>query len=562
MTMAGFIPSYDPREITTPSERVVAAALCSQLPKNVRVFHSYPWLREERDLDIPGKGEVIREGEADFVIVDPRFGFMVIEVKGGHMFYEPSTRRWDRRGARHPVKDPFGQAAANLRALEKILLERSFPGGPNQMPFVRARAVVFPDCDYQGTLPPGATGANLFGAKDLAVIGRKVEQLFQSYSFKPSPQGIGQAALDKILKALSSTFRLSPALWREVEDQEMQIHRLTDEQAQVLDFLGDRERAMIRGVAGSGKTMLAMIRARRFADEGKRVLFVCFNSLLADWLERQLPGEYQDRLTIRNYHKLCAEWVKRAGIPWPNAGNDPAFWKHKAPRLFEQALDRLPNDRFDAVVVDEGQDFESDWWDGLELVNRNMTDGSLFVFLDPVQRIFSEGLCYFPVLGEPFSLPVNCRNTELIAKQCGQVLGENIRTRPGAPKGREPIRLVADSSSAQATAAEKQVKEWLNAGLKPNQIAVITARSAENGCLHGKGQFAGTVLTEDLARWRSGDGVLVSTVGRFKGLEADAMVLTDVPEYGSHFRKEHLYVACSRAKHLLTIISLAPHQAL
>jgi hypothetical protein len=559
--MAALIPHYDPEDITTPSERVVAEALCAQLPKNVRVFHSYPWLRQERDLEKPGKREVIREGEADFVIVDPRYGFMVIEVKGGHMFYEPSTQRWDRRGATHPVKDPFGQAADNLRVMERILQERSFPGGPNQMPFVRARAVVFPDCDYQGTLPPGATTANLFGAKDLAVIGRKVEQLSQSYPFKASPQGIGQAILDKILMALSSTFRLTPALWREVEDQEKQIHRLTDEQAQILDFLGDRERAMIRGVAGSGKTMLAMIRARRFADEDSKVLFVCFNSLLADWLERELPEEYRNLITIRNYHKLCAEWVKRAGIPWPNAGSDAEFWKSKAPRLFEQALDRLPDDRFDAVVVDEGQDFETDWWDGLEMVNRNMTDGALFVFLDPAQRIFSESQAYLPVLGEPFTLPVNCRNTEAIANKCGQVLGENIRTRPGAPKGREPVRIVAETSAAQASAVEKQVKEWLNAGLKPSQIAVVTARSVENGCLHRKDRLAGALLTDDLARWRKGEGVLISTVGKFKGLEADAIVLTDVPEYSPYFRKEHLYVACSRAKHLLTVITLTPDQA-
>jgi hypothetical protein len=560
--MATLIPSHSPAEIPTPSERVVAEALCSQLPKDVRIFHSYPWLRQERDLDKPWQGEVIREGEADFVIVDPRFGFMVIEVKGGHMFYEPSTQRWDRRGAAHSVKDPFAQAGDNLRALEKILQERSFPGGPAQMPFVRARAVVFPDCDYQGTLPPGATNSNLFGARDLAKIGRKVEQLFQSYPFNPSPQGIGQALLDKILMALSSTFRLTPALWRELEDQERQIHRLTDEQSRILDFLGERDRATIRGVAGSGKTMLAMIRARRFADEGKSVLFVCYNSLLAEWLERDLPESYRDLVKIRHYHKLCAEWVKRAGISWPNAGSNPEFWKSTAPRLFEQALDSLPEDRFDAVVVDEGQDFESGWWDGLEMVNRNMTDGALFVFLDPVQRIFSDSQCYYPALGEPFTLPVNCRNTESIAKRCGQVLGENIRTRAGTPKGRDPIRIMADTAASQATATEKQVREWLNDGLKPNQIAVVTARSAENGSLYGATRLAGVALTDDLVKWRSGDGILLTTVGKFKGLETDAMVLTDVPDFSTYFRKEHLYVACSRAKHLLTVISLVPHAAL
>ena len=552
--MATLIPNCDPASIANDPERVVAEALCAQFPKDVRIFHSYPWLRLDRDLDKPWQGEVIREGEADFVIVDPRFGFMVIEVKGGQMLYEPFTRRWDRRGSTHAVKDPFEQASRNLFALETMLKERSFPG--QELPFVRSRAVVFPDCDYQGTLPPGAAAANLFGAKDLAGVGKKVETLFRSYTFKPPAQGIGQANLDKILAALTSTFRLTPALWRELADQDRQLHRLTEEQVHVLDFLGERKRAMIGGVAGSGKTMLAMIRSRRFADEGKNVLFVCFNSLLADWLERELPDEYRECITIRNYHKLCAEWVRRAGFPWPNAGGDPAFWKKTAPRLFEQALDRLPDERFDAVVVDEGQDFEADWWDGLEMVNREMTDGPLFIFHDPAQRIFSGNTQYYPALGEPFELPTNCRNTEAISKQCGRVIDKVIPVRANTPMGRAPVKLTAATADVQRATVDKQVREWTQAGIKPGQIAVVTARRAEDGCAYGCDRIGNVPATTDLDLWRAGKAVLVSTVGKFKGLETDALVLTDVPAIGQGFRKEHLYVACSRARHLLTVVFL------
>lgn len=404
------------------------------------------------------------------------------------------------------------------------MIQRSFPG-PNPMPFVRTRAVVFPDCDYHGTLPPGAESANLFGAKDLAGLGGKIEALFKSYAFKPDGSGIGKAALDGILKALTSTFRLVPALWREAE---------------------------IHGVAGSGKTKLAMIRARRFADDGKSVLLVCFNSLLAEWLQAELPEEYKGRITIRNYHKLCAEWVKEAGLVWPSA-QGPGFWKSEAPRLFEHASDLLDR-RFDAVVVDEAQDFETEWWDGLELVNAEMMDGPLFIFHDPAQHIFSDSPQSYPALGEPFVLPVNCHNTERISKQCGEVIGKVIPVHLGSPEGREPVILKVGSGAAQAQAAEKQVKTWLHDGLKPNQIAVVTAKRSEAGCLHGKANLAGVALSEDLGKWRAGKAILVSTVGKFKGLEADAMVLTDVPPVGLNFRKEHLYVAYSRAKHLLTVV--------
>jgi Nuclease-related domain len=549
--MAKLIPAHDPAEIENAPERTVAEALCKQLPSDVRIFHSYPWMRKERDLDKPWQGEVIREGEADFVIVDPRYGIMVIEVKGGQMFYESATRRWDRRGATHAVKDPFEQASRNLFTLEKLVKDRSFPGG--ELPFVRTRAVVFPDCDFYGTLPPGVVRENLVVASDLAKIGAKIEALFQSYAFRASPSGIGKAALDGILIALTSTFRLVPALWREIEDQERQIFRLTEQQAQLLDFLGSRKRAAVEGVAGSGKTKLAMIRARRFADEGKEVLFVCYNKLLADWLRDELPEEYRERITVLHYHGLCAEWVKEAKLAWPNVGNDPGFWKGTAPRLFEQALDRLPK-RFDAVVVDEAQDFESSWWDGLELVNAGMTDGPLYVFYDPAQRIFSREEQMMPALGEPFSLGTNCRNTKAISSQCGKVIGKEIKVMAGTPMGKEPQWIEARTPEEQRKSLEKQVKEWIASGLKPNQIVVVAAKTLESSCCATMNLIGGVPVTEKLDDWQNGKALLQTTLGKFKGLEVDAMVLVDVPAIDGNFRKEHLYVACSRARHLLTIL--------
>ena len=551
--MAKLIPNYDPSAITLAPERKVAEVLCAQLPKEVRVFHSYPWMRKERDLDKPWQGEVIREGEADFVIVDPRYGIMVLEVKGGQMLYDPASRRWDRRGATHAVKDPFEQASRNLFTLEKLVKDRSFPGA--ELPFVRTRAVVFPDCDFQGTLPPGVVRENLIGAADLDKIGKKIESLFQSYAFKPSTDGIGKAALDGIMNALTSTFRLVPALWREVEDQERQIFRLTEQQSQLLDFLGSRDRAAVEGVAGSGKTKLAMIRARRFADEGKDVLFVCFNKMLAEWLLDELPEEYRQRITVRHYHGLCAEWVKEARMMWPNVGDGTAFWNVEAPRLFEQALDRLPK-RFDAVVVDEGQDFETSWWDGLELVNAGMTEGPLYVFYDPAQRIFWANSQLMPALGQPFSLATNCRNTAAISDHCGKVLGKAIKVMAGTPKGSEPIFISAPTTDEQRKALDKQVREWNAAGLKPNQIAVVAAKKLEASCCAGMTHIGGLQVTERLDEWRNGKALLRTTLGKFKGLEADAMVLVDVPGLDANFRKEHLYVACSRARHLLTVVEM------
>ena len=114
-------------------------------------------------------------------------------------------------------------------------------------------------------------------------------------------------------RGLSPIFKLLPLLYR-IEEQEEALFRMTEEQERLLDFLGDNDRAMIRGVAGSGKTKLAMASAQRFADEGKKVLFLCFNRMLADWLKAERPEQYDGRITICTYHQLCYEWCHRAGL--------------------------------------------------------------------------------------------------------------------------------------------------------------------------------------------------------------------------------------------------------
>lgn len=558
--MAQLLPNIDPSSIQNEPERKVAEALCAQLPRTARIFHSYPWMRPERDLHRHVNQEVLREGEADFIILHPRYGIMVVEVKGGAMFYSPESNQWDRKGATHRVKDPFEQASRNMRALEDLMKRRSF-GGYAQLPFARARCVIFPHCEFEGTMPPGADRRMLFGASDLAAISGKIENLFQSQPYVPS-EPLSEHVLNGITQALISTFKLVPALWSELEEQERQIFRFTEDQIRILDVLRAHPRAAIKGVAGAGKTVLAMAKARAFAEDGKRVLLVCFNEMLASWLESQLPASYKGPITVRNYHKLCREWVRNAGLKWPRAGDDAEFFSKEAPALLEQAIDLQPQQCFDAVVVDEGQDFQRSWWDTIELINKRPTEGELYVFYDPDQQIFNKALESMPDLGIPFELPVNCRNTGSIAAHCGRILGKTIRVNAGAPSGTKPKFILARTEGDQRQAVVRQVTEWTSvpAGLRADQIAVVTRGNVEKSSMATTSMIAAKPVVADIHDWKAGKGILLTSLYRFKGLEADALILVDVeepdpaaPPYG--FKPEHFYVGSSRAKHLLTIIS-------
>jgi superfamily I DNA/RNA helicase len=305
--------------------------------------------------------------------------------------------------------------------------------------------------------------------------------------------------------------------------------------------------------------MLAMAHARRQAADGRQVLFLCFNRGLAEWLRAHVPEAEQERLRIRHFAGLCAELCREAGVRFqPPQGDEEAvrtFFRSTAPQLLEQALDRIER-RFDAVVVDEAQDFAPDWWLSVELLNSRAEEGPLYMFYDPAQNLFVEEKLTFPD-AVPYRLPYNCRNTRAIADTCGRVLGRAIPVWAEAPAGQATQLYVHEAPLQRRQAVDRQVREWLKAGLRPEQVAILSPWRQANSNLDGVDRIASHPLVTDLQAWREGRGVLFATVRSFKGLEADALVIVDVPAFGPPFTASDCYVACSRAKHLLSVIASA-----
>lgn len=555
--MARLIPKIPLDEITLKPERDVARALIEQLPADSVVYHSYPWLNPERN----NKGNtILREGEADFVLVMPDLGLLVLEVKGGAIRYDPENHLWYRLlddGRQRAIKDPFNQARHNAYALRDEIVKASFPG-EKKLPCPFGYAVVFPDCAYCGPLPPGAEASIIFSANDLPYLGRRIPVSLRNWNHQATSRPLSRQELDKLIKGLSPAFQILPVLFRRLEDQETRLFRMTEEQMNILTVLENQKKAAIQGVAGSGKTLLAMAQAQRFADQGRITLLVCYNRHLAEWLKDSLPEEYRDKITISTFHQLCRKTCLDAGMPFEiDSGNPQEFWIHEAPLLLIEAIDKSDR-RFDAIVVDEGQDFQQDWWFPLEMLLKE--DGAFFLFYDPSQNLFAEANFTIPELCNPYILPTNCRNTKRIAKLCSQVRGIDIRVRNDAPEGEEVIVKVAPTAAQQVHLCRQIVSEWLGQGrLKPSQIVIQSPRTRTNSSLKDLQAIRNVPITENLEEWKSGEGILFTTIRRFKGLEADAVLITDLVPLNSlsYFTAADLYVACSRAKHLLAMFPLA-----
>jgi len=227
---------------------------------------------------------------------------------------------------------------------------------------------------------------------------------------------------------------LAPSLATIVSEDGAALVRLTEEQFNILEVLCAFPRVGVSGGAGTGKTLVAMERARRLAAEGRRVLLLCYNRGLAAYLKPSADG-----FTVSTFHSLCDTLSTAAGLRWPTAPIGPdaqAFWLEEAPALLLQALDRLPDQRFDAVIVDEGQDFHEYWWLAVERLLRRPKDDVLWVFFDQQQNIY--GGSSWDTLGlHTAPLTYNCRNTRRIAQYAYGLVQAEPRLRAGTPEGVE-----------------------------------------------------------------------------------------------------------------------------
>ena len=554
--MARLIPKINPDEIENSGERMLAKSLISQLGAEVEVYHSFRWLAENE------RG-TLHEGECDFVVLDPANGMLFIEVKGGTLRYVPEGESWERilNGGRIQKlnKSPFDQCSRNMfNLLDRVEKEHPFIGR-GKLPFTFGYAVAFPHSRYEGTLPMGIHRDLLLDDSKCEDLKRSIQAIFDRWRKFPHPP-MGTQEMDGVRTALFPKFGILPVLWRQVEDQEERLRRLTDAQSLLLDFLARQKLAAICGVAGSGKTILAMAKAQELARSGMRTLFLCFNKPLKDWIKKVMQEDADDNLVVNNYHGLALHLCQKAQIEFWNdeEGETPAsFWEEDVPDRMMNALGILgAEDKFDAIIVDEGQDFRELWWTSMDSLFRDPENkGCYFVFYDPKQNVFSTSASLPSELGEPFDLPVNCRNTVKIAKHCADLIGIESNVLPSAPAGDEPEILNSPNFKEAFRLAAKKVNEWCQAGkggLKSSQVAVLAPSSQKDDCPE---KFGSVPMTTKFEEWRKDEGVLLSSARRFKGLEADAVVILCVPSEEPEDLMEQ-YVARSRAKHVLVVIEV------
>ena len=269
---------------------------------------------------------------------------------------------------------------------------------------------------------------------------------------------------------------------------ELRADQLTQDQAAMLDKLRAFPRLRVVGGAGTGKTYLALEQARRRAREGDRVALLCYSRGLAAYLG-EVTGAWPARerpAYVGLFHDLPLRWGAE-----PGSDDDGDYWERRLPLRLAELADAQPeHERFDAVVVDEGQDFGELWWPGVLRCLRDPEHGRLYVFMDDNQRIFPRDGAP-PIDLPPVELDENLRSTKQIAQLCGSLSGTVLRARGGDGP---PVRIVdvpADEAVGHAALAVNglrdaaRAREMLYAGLSRARSLLVVVGPRELVVEHG-----------------------------------------------------------------------------
>ena len=558
--MAIMIPDQPPRESNyTESEREFWWDLKRQLGDEFFVYHSLPYLRADA-----------KQGEIDFLVLHRHHGMLNIECKGSGVERDADGRwyRLDKWGRREPLrKTPTEQATAQIKHIVGGLTEPTKRALRHlrfrEFPLVFGWALAFPKSRRgQINLPLSLQPEVIIDSGDIhdgleeAVV---AAMNFYAQKLKGPKRRLDPPDFKKLRAVISPPMKLPPVVdAANIDDDKRRIAELSERQRLVVRQILANRRVYVPGGAGTGKTVLALHAARSLAEQGEDVLLTCFNSRLADYLGGvvatwpELPGH----VDVHHFHDLCTIANNSLGgvLSFPD-GETPRkerlkFWREDTAFALMRAVDEqaLPMGPWDAIIVDEGQDFAHIWWEVLEECLRSPTPdepGRRVIFFDDQQAIFDHKPCV-PTEGSKFPLFDNFRNTRAITEAVTQLVNVNVQAHAEAPQG-EPPTVYQQPGPTKTRRRVGELIDDLVTGdrVDYDRMVILSPRSPKNSSLQAATALGEHPVVHSIDRW--GEGVLHTTIGAFKGLEADVVILIDVDPDDPRCSPNARYVAASRA---------------
>ena len=540
--------------MNSSAEAMFYRACRDQLPADFLVLHSLSLIFENL------KNHSHHVGETDFVIFNPKGGILVVEVKGGGIKYQPETgadwKSIDRFGNEHVIKNPFEQSKNyQFRILDLV---RDKVGGLKKSDFLFGHSVAFPDIRQRelGTIIAHNRPREIIAcADDLENLFEWYERITKFWQGKEELEPIGFQSFREIERVFLKPIYAKPSISIKLQEEELQRIKLTDEQARLLLFLENHNRGNICGGAGTGKTVLAKKMAEKFGMDGKKTALICYNKALGENIKTDF--ESHNSIQAGTYHSFFSKllgnsftkYMEEAKEAYPSSDE----WKVTMPFAFLMALEEREELKFDAVIIDEGQDFSPEMWLSITELTKDETS-KIFIFSDTHQGLYSKKN-NIPSLSPPFMLSVNCRNTKQIHDLAYKEYdGPHIA--PPNIEG-EPVVSILNSSFIQQTESIIDILNKLTqiGDVSASEITILVADSKNFEGHIDQLKKAKTKYQFTRDELSTGPKIKVSTVKRFKGLESQVLIVWGLEELPKHQQRELKYVGLTRAKSLLYAIN-------
>ncbi|WP_107764660.1 NERD domain-containing protein [Nocardioides terrigena] len=491
-----------------------------------------------------------KDVEADLVVLMPDVGVLVLEVKGGSVHVEPDEAEghawWIASKGVHRRIRPVDQVRTAKHSLKRYVEQHPQGGSARRVGWGHGVVTRFSGFAGDFTVPELPRWA-LHDKDDLAAIGPRVRDnaWWMLHGQRPPTHDDVEVIADILTGRFAAPYDVNA----ESDERAAEFDRLTMEQATILGVTRLLPRVEVRGGAGSGKTVLALQQAKELTRGGQgrsaqRVALLCYSIGLAEHLKRQVAtwDRRHRPAFVGTFHAFGKQWGAADGDR-----SDSEFWEERLPAEMAELAGALPEGKkFDAVIVDEAQDFADSWWTPVLRSLRDEEEGGLFVYSDENQRIFAR-FGRPPVALVPLVLDHNLRNTKQIHESFGPLAPSRMYSRGGDGPA---VRFVESTLDDAIGTADDEVDRLLDEGWEPRSVALLTTGhrhpiQVERTAFHDQEGYWGTYWDDD---------VFYGHVLGCKGLERRAVVLC-LNEDGSRDRaRERLYVGMSRATDELVVV--------
>ena len=528
----------------------------------------------------------------DFILFGKKFGIIILEVKD----YEedslseiPKTGEWMlHQGSENiQVPNPYYQMYNYKRNIARIVDKSE-----NNKLLIK-EVIIFSNISNDSLVAKTIKESwpehiYLFFKEDVSVN----EISFKENFMKKIPHNmeLNQKTLDLLRANLIPLSRLPNVHQKrltELYTPDDTLKLLDIEQEQTAQSMGAGHR-LIFGVAGSGKTILLVARARYLAinNPNWRILILCYNVLLREYIIRLLiPQDYNATFDIDSFHRWAKNLVMNAGGSYALEyqkefencqahGQQDDFFSKIVSNILDKVVSETDIPKYDAILIDEAQDFEQGWYYPiLKLLNPN--NNSLLITCDGLQAIYERNKFRWKDVGimaqgRVKKLRKAYRNPKNIGETAFNFITKDknvldlldhedafLSTEQFARKGGEVLYLEGNSQEEEFRALITYIKDFIKQKLT---VFVLFYYNLEK--YHFNHLFINLLEREGI-KWdylnkfgSNNTNIFIGTLFATKGLESDAVIIPQINKLAEKgFSRQLLYVGMTRATKYLILSS-------